>query len=75
MCICLNCNYVIVCKSYFLVEKNHKETNLNSNDEFVPSQTITNINFLSTKKNLEIEWDIIECLSFKEKPAKWIYFI
>ena len=28
----------------------------------------------STNNELEIEWDIIECLSFKEKPGYWVLF-
>jgi hypothetical protein len=76
MCICLNCNYLNVCQQYFLIEKNHNEVNINSNPRFIPTQSIININlFLSKKNDIDLEWDIVECLSFKEKPGKWINYI
>lgn len=74
MCICLNCSYLNICKQYFFVEKNHKELNINKNAKFLPSQSIINIIMFQTQKTLEIEFDIIECLSFKEKPGKWIIY-
>ena len=59
MCICLNCKYINICKQYFLIEKTHNEPN---------------INFLVKKKTLEVELDVVECLSFKEKPGNWLGF-
>jgi hypothetical protein len=76
MCICLNCKYLNVCQQYFLIENYHKELNININPQFIPTQSIININlFLSKNSNIDLEWDIIECLSFKEKPGKWINHI
>lgn len=74
MCICLNCNYINICKQYFLIEQSHNEPNINENPKFVPLQSITNINFLLKKKFLEVELDVVECLSFKEKPGNWLGF-
>jgi hypothetical protein len=42
---------------------------------FLPSQSITIVKFFYLKELLEFEWDIIECLSFKEKPGNWLNFI
>nr|YP_010444021.1 Ycf34 [Chattonella marina]UTE94908.1 Ycf34 [Chattonella marina] len=75
MCICLNCQYINVCKQYNFIEKKHDESNINKNPPFLPSQSITRINILSINGQAEIEWDVIECLSFKEKPGKWLGFI
>jgi len=75
MCICLNCQYLNVCKQYNFIEKNHCEPNINKNPIFLPSQTIININFFYIDEFIQIEWDVVECLSFKEKPGKWVFFI
>jgi hypothetical protein len=75
MCICLNCNYINVCKQYFFIEKNHKESNINNHPKFVPTQSITTVNFFKTLGTIELEWDITECLSFKEKPGKWLIYL
>jgi hypothetical protein len=74
MCVCLNCQYINFCLQYFFIEKNHSESNLNKNPTFLPLQSIIDINFLIIYDKLEIELDIVECLSFKEKPAKWNFF-
>lgn len=75
MCICLNCQYLNVCKQYNFIEKKHNELHINNNPSFLPSQTIINVNFSYIDKFIEIEWDVIECLSFKEKPGKWLLYI
>lgn len=74
MCICLNCYYINVCKQYFIIEENHEEKHINEKPNFLASQSITNINFFQNTKYFEIEYDIVECLSFKEKPSKWTYY-
>ena len=74
MCICLNCNYINICKQYFLIEQSHNEPNINETAKFLPLQSITNINFVIQKKTLEVEFDVVECLSFKEKPGNWLQF-
>nr|YP_001936326.1 conserved hypothetical plastid protein Ycf34 [Heterosigma akashiwo]ABV65932.1 conserved hypothetical plastid protein Ycf34 [Heterosigma akashiwo]ABV70073.1 conserved hypothetical plastid protein Ycf34 [Heterosigma akashiwo]BBA18148.1 photosystem I assembly protein Ycf3 [Heterosigma akashiwo]BBA18287.1 photosystem I assembly protein Ycf3 [Heterosigma akashiwo]BBA18426.1 photosystem I assembly protein Ycf3 [Heterosigma akashiwo] len=74
MCICLNCEYIDFCQQYHFIEKKHIEKHINQYPNFVPTQVITKINIYSTNNELEIEWDIIECLSFKEKPGYWVLF-
>nr|YP_010443844.1 Ycf34 [Vacuolaria virescens]UTE94731.1 Ycf34 [Vacuolaria virescens] len=74
MCICLNCKYINVCKHYNFVEKNHNELNITKTPAFFPYYSITTINFFNEPKELEIEWDVVECLSFKEKPGNWVFF-
>lgn len=73
MCICLNCDYLAICKQYHFIETKHSEEHINLQPSFTPLQTITKVNFYSVNNVIEIEWDIIECLSFKEKPANWIF--
>ena len=45
MCICLNCNYINVCKQYFFIEKIHKELSINKNSYFNP------LNYKYTENN------------------------
>lgn len=74
MCICLNCKYINICKQYFLIEQTHNEPNITQTPQFWPLQSITNINLLIQKKAIEVELDVVECLSFKEKPGNWLVF-
>jgi hypothetical protein len=74
MCICLNCNYINTCKQYFFIEKNHNELNTNKNPYFNPTQSIISINYNGNIDQLLIEWDLEECLSFKEKPGNWLVY-
>jgi hypothetical protein len=74
MCICLNCEYLNICIQYFFVEKKHNELNITKYPTFLPLQSIISINFFEKDQKLEIEWDVIDCLSFKEHPGKWISF-
>lgn len=73
MCICLNCNYLQNCRTYYLIEEAHKESHLNENAEFFPQSPVISVNFTLTNKiNFGLEWDVNECISYQEKPANWI---
>lgn len=73
MCICLNCEYLKICKQYNFIEKKHFEETITIEPFFVPTNSITIVNFHSSLNNVEIEWDMFECISFKEKPANWFF--
>jgi len=75
MCICLNCYYINLCSQYHLVETNHAESHISKKPEFFPVQSIFNVKIKTNRSQIEIEWDVIECLSFREKPAHWVDFI
>nr|YP_011007456.1 hypothetical protein V2496_pgp063 [Sporochnus bolleanus]WAM64885.1 hypothetical protein [Sporochnus bolleanus] len=73
MCICLNCDRLNNCAIYFIVEQKHKEKRKGQFIEkffFPQSPILLCINF---GKNLYVlEWDVHECLSYQEKPGKWL---
>nr|YP_009244088.1 hypothetical protein Gele_074 [Gelidium elegans]AMK96330.1 hypothetical protein Gele_074 [Gelidium elegans] len=68
MCICINCRHATNCITYSLIEKQHKKKTLNKGN-FSPNRTIININYIDHN---EFEWDLKECLSFTERPGKWL---
>jgi hypothetical protein len=73
MCICLNCKYVLSCKTYYLIEELHNESHLTQNATFFPQSTVITVDFtISNLKNANLEWDVNECLSYEEKPANWV---
>lgn len=74
MCICLNCNHINICKQYFFIEKSHSENHISKKPYFNPDQTIINFKYEYKDNKFLIEWDLEECISFKEKPGKWVYF-
>ena len=75
MSICINCQFITECSVYHLVEKQHqrrKERNLLSCN-FIPDLSIIKINILSKNySQSELDWDVIECLSFIEEPGIWL---
>nr|YP_010198958.1 hypothetical protein LK147_pgp133 [Hydropuntia urvillei]UAD88407.1 hypothetical protein [Hydropuntia urvillei] len=73
MCICVNCRHVHNCITYRLIQKQHnKQYNVQSNIFFIPQKTLINININGYNLNTCFDWDLIECLSFIEKPGYWI---
>lgn len=67
MCICINCRHSYNCITYGLIERQHKRKLIQSS--FMPSKTIIHINYFNVH---QFEWDLKECLSFVEKPGKWL---
>nr|QWK41679.1 hypothetical protein [Akkesiphycus lubricus] len=73
MCICLNCERMGSCEIYSIIEKKHDENRKHTGDLFFPqSPVLLCINFLSQKEKYLLEWDVNECLSYQEKPGKWL---
>nr|YP_010444342.1 Ycf34 [Fibrocapsa japonica]UTE95228.1 Ycf34 [Fibrocapsa japonica] len=76
MCICINCVHIGNCFQYNQIELSHQEKNINNNPNFFPHQPIVQINTRKIdQNNNDIEIDLIECLSFIEKPGNWISYI
>lgn len=71
MCICINCKYILICDTYKTIEKQHKNVQLINKNIFFPQNTIIDANLQYYNKENEIDWDIVECLSFIEKPGYW----
>lgn len=71
MCICVNCRHMYKCTTYFFIQKQHKSLNYVSlhQEEFIPHDTIITIKI---NKKIKFDWDLVECLSFTEKPGQWL---
>nr|YP_009295707.1 conserved hypothetical plastid protein [Mastocarpus papillatus]AOL58191.1 conserved hypothetical plastid protein [Mastocarpus papillatus] len=72
MCICINCKYVNSCSTYQLIQKQHQQDMLNIYTTFTPINTLITININQSYKTSTFDWDLIECLSFTEKPGNWL---
>jgi len=74
MCICINCRHIHYCLTYQFIAQQHKKKLYNNNSKvsFTPINTIINININKSDEEIVIDWDLIECLSFVEKPGYWL---
>ena len=75
MCICINCRHVHNCTTYKIIQKQHKQYIYQSNKIFIPSETIINVNIRSYMQSTKFDWDLVECLSFIEKPGQWLFTV
>lgn len=71
MCICINCRHINKCSTYQFIEKQHNKSIISHNISFNPIGTIINANVNKKNSLIIIDWDLIECLSFVEKPGNW----
>ena len=73
MCICLNCRRLYECTIYFLIEEKHQEPHFAIHrPSYKPASPIVEINQLTKKSKVNLEWDLVECLSFEEEPGNWL---
>lgn len=72
MCICINCRHVHNCSTYKIVQKQHKQNLLKYKTSFTPVCTLIQINIKQNLVDINFEWDLVECLSFVEKPGHWL---
>jgi len=72
MCICINCIYIQNCSTYSDIKKQHKSRIVKSKDLFNPAHPIIHVNINQTNFYTEIDWDIVECLSFVDSPGQWM---
>jgi hypothetical protein len=72
MCICINCEYVDRCVTYHAVEEQHQQAHLTLSPDFDPKEPSINVNIRTHDDGVEMEWDVVGCLSFKEEQGKWI---
>nr|QUE29196.1 Ycf34 [Erythrotrichia welwitschii] len=73
MCICINCYHVMNCSTYYSVEKQHKKQKEKINSSFVAESPIIKVNIIRYNNTSELDWDVIECISFVEAPGKWLF--
>lgn len=71
MCICINCQYVDRCITYHAVEGQHQQPHLTEEPDFEPVEPTINVNIRSRGEIIEMEYDVVGCLSFKEEMGKW----
>ena len=67
MCICVNCNYVDSCITYNAVETQHQQPHLTETPTLEPNEPSINENIRTQNEIIEMEWDVVGCLSFKEE--------
>ncbi|MBH8571957.1 Ycf34 family protein [Nostocaceae cyanobacterium CENA369] len=71
MCICVNCHYVDRCVTYHAVETQHQQPHLTETPNFDPNEPSINVNIRTQEDVIEMEWDVVGCLSFKREMGKW----
>lgn len=77
MCICINCIQINRCKVYLFIQQQNRNQIINNIDySFTPKNTLININMKTLRlQNTSlslIDWDLVECSSFVEKPGLWL---
>jgi len=71
MCICVNCTYVDRCLTYHAVEHQHQQPHLTESPDFEPTEPEINVNIRQKDDVIEMEWDVVGCLSFVQESGKW----
>lgn len=71
MCICVNCHYVDRCTTYHAVEAQHQQPHLTKTPEFEATEPAINVNIRSTQDEIQMEWDVVGCQSFRQEVGKW----
>jgi Hypothetical chloroplast protein Ycf34 len=71
MCICVNCHYVDRCITYNAVEHQHRQPHLTENPTFDPTEPEINVNIRTNEDEIQMEWDVVGCASFKLEQGKW----
>ena len=71
MCICINCEYVDRCTTYHAVEEQHQQAHLTPAPDFEATQPSINVNIRTLADGVEMEWDVVGCLSFSQDRGKW----
>jgi hypothetical protein len=71
MCICINCTYVDRCTTYHAVETQHQQLHLTDAPDFEPQEPTINVNIRTDVSEIQMEWDVVGCLSFTQDAGKW----
>jgi hypothetical protein len=71
MCICINCYYVDRCTTYHAVEAQHQQLHLTETPDFEATEPTINVNIRTTGDEIQMEWDVVGCLSLKADMGKW----
>jgi hypothetical protein len=71
MCICINCQYVDRCTTYHAVEHQHQQPHLTEFPDFEATEPTINVNIRNQGEEIEMEWDVVGCLSFTQSIGRW----
>jgi hypothetical protein len=71
MCICIHCAYVDRCTTYHAVEHQHQQPHLTEFPDFEATEPTINVNIRNQGEEIEMEWDVVGCLSFQEEKGRW----
>ncbi|MCU0525449.1 MAG: Ycf34 family protein [Elainella sp. Prado103] len=71
MCICVNCHYVDRCNTYHAVEYQHQQPHLTETPDFEAVEPTINVNIRNQGDVIEMEWDVVGCLSYTADMGKW----
>jgi hypothetical protein len=71
MCICINCAYVDSCSTYHAVEHQHRQPHLTPNPTFTAVSPTINVNIRTVEQEIQMEWDVVGCESFRADQGKW----
>ncbi|MEE3718502.1 Ycf34 family protein [Tumidithrix elongata RA019] len=72
MCICINCHYVDRCTTYHAVEEQHQQAHLTAAPDFEATSPTINVNIRTNNDEIQMEWDVVGCESFKPEMGKWV---
>ena len=73
MCICINCQHVKNCTIYKIILVQHNQPiQKKDNILFNPKNTLIKINIDQSLYSIKLEWDLLECSAFVEKPGFWL---
>lgn len=72
MCICINCHYVDRCTTYHAVETQHQQPHLTETPDFEAVEPTINVNIRTNVDEIEMEFDVVGCQSFKLEKGKWV---
>jgi hypothetical protein len=59
------------CLTYHAVEHQHEQPHLTETPDFDPQEPSINVNIRPRGDYIEMEWDVVGCLSFQEERGKW----
>jgi hypothetical protein len=57
--------------TYHAVETQHQQPHLTETPDFEATQPQINVNIRPREDYVEMEWDVVGCLSFKQDTGKW----
>nr|YP_010952195.1 hypothetical protein Ycf34 [Gloiopeltis furcata]WMP13864.1 hypothetical protein Ycf34 [Gloiopeltis furcata] len=72
MCICINCRHMYMCTTYLIIKEQHLSVKQSPSYTFTPINSLIQISISKSLYYFQQEWDLVECLSFTEKPGNWL---